>query len=319
MDENTAEYSISWQGTVTGPYSIKEIRSMLKSGRINSLYRIKVEGEWLMLRDYLAQIDRAQRDLVSRKEKYSGAQLAHSDIGKINQPAPHVVTEIKESLSPEMPSSDLPCFHVNRRGQKLGPFTRDQIQDMLNSGMLSTDDLYWKEGNQDWLTIRNAFQRTNPPLMIPQAERRASAANLSSVYPGFWLRLGAYLIDSVLSSVVIFIAAFLWGFTMAASGVYDRDLIEGSGSIIGVLGVWLYYALFESSSKQATPGKLAFDFVVTDMNGERISFGKATARYFGMILSGLMLGFGFIMCAFTEKKQCLHDILAGCLMFKKNN
>jgi uncharacterized RDD family membrane protein YckC len=106
---------------------------------------------------------------------------------------------------------------------------------------------------------------------------------------------------------------------MAASGVYDRDLIEGSGSIIGVLGVWLYYALFESSSKQATPGKLAFDFVVTDMNGERISFGKATARYFGMILSGLMLGFGFIMCAFTEKKQCLHDILAGCLMFKKNN
>jgi uncharacterized RDD family membrane protein YckC len=190
---------------------------------------------------------------------------------------------------------------------------------MLNSGMLSTDDLYWKEGNQDWLTIHNAFQRTNPPLMIPQAERRASAANLSSVHPGFWLRLGAYLIDSILSSVVIFIAAFLWGFTMAASGVYDRDLIEGSGSIIGVLGVWLYYALFESSSKQATPGKLAFDFVVTDMNGERISFGKATARYFGMILSGLMLGFGFIMCAFTEKKQCLHDILAGCLMFKKNN
>jgi uncharacterized RDD family membrane protein YckC len=94
--------------------------------------------------------------------------------------------------------------------------------------------------------------------------------------------------------------------------------LGGIGFVVGIVGSWLYYALFESSPKQATPGKLACGFVVTDMNGGRISFGKATGRYFGMIISTLILFIGFIMCAFTEKKQCLHDMMAGCLMYKKN-
>lgn len=318
MDENIAEYSISWQGTVTGPYSIKEIRSMLKAGRINSLYRIKFEGEWLMLRDYLAQIDRDQRDAVSSKEEFFRAHEEQIYKEQSDQLVPNGVPERRDSISIDMLPSDLPCFHISRKGQRLGPFSRDQIQDMLNSGMLSPDDLYWKEGNQGWLTIRNGFHRTSPPLMNEKSERVSLVSNYST-HPGFWIRFGAHFIDALLSSIVTFIAAFIFIFTIAASGLDDRALLEGLGSLLGIIGPWLYFALFESSSKQATPGKLAFDFVVTDMNGDRISFGRATGRYFGRILSGLLLGFGFVMCAFTEKKQCLHDILAECLMFKKNN
>ena len=59
-------------------------------------------------------------------------------------------------------------------------------------------------------------------------------------------------------------------------------------------------------------------FIVTDLRGRRISFGQASARHFAKIVSALILGIGFLMCAWTERKQCLHDMMAGCLMFKKS-
>jgi uncharacterized RDD family membrane protein YckC len=62
---------------------------------------------------------------------------------------------------------------------------------------------------------------------------------------------------------------------------------------------------------------MALGIKVTDLSGERIGFGKATGRYFGKIISGLILLIGYIMVAFTEKKQGLHDMMAGCLVVSK--
>jgi uncharacterized RDD family membrane protein YckC len=70
----------------------------------------------------------------------------------------------------------------------------------------------------------------------------------------------------------------------------------------------------ESSSRQATVGKIALGLRVTDLNGERITFLRATGRYFGKIISGMILYIGFIMAAFTEKRQALHDLMAECLV-----
>ena len=80
--------------------------------------------------------------------------------------------------------------------------------------------------------------------------------------------------------------------------------------------MWLYYAFLESSSWQGTIGKKVVGLRVTDMNGNRISFGRATGRYFGMILSGMICFIGWLMIAFTEKKQGLHDMLASTLVLK---
>jgi uncharacterized RDD family membrane protein YckC len=77
---------------------------------------------------------------------------------------------------------------------------------------------------------------------------------------------------------------------------------------------WLYYALCESSAWQGTVGKKLMGLRVTDTRGQRIGFGQATGRHFGKMLSGLILGFGFIMIAFTEQKQGLHDQMAGTLV-----
>jgi len=98
------------------------------------------------------------------------------------------------------------------------------------------------------------------------------------------------------------------GFALLGGGVTFILLLFGS---------WLYEAFMESSSYQATVGKMIFGMKVTDLNGNRISFERATGRHFAKWLSGVILGIGYIMVAFTERKQGLHDILAGTLVPRK--
>jgi uncharacterized RDD family membrane protein YckC len=80
---------------------------------------------------------------------------------------------------------------------------------------------------------------------------------------------------------------------------------------------WLYYSLLESSAWQATLGKKALGLEVTDLDGNRIGFGRATGRFFAKFISWIILLIGYIMAGFTEKKQALHDILAGTLVIRK--
>jgi uncharacterized RDD family membrane protein YckC len=94
-------------------------------------------------------------------------------------------------------------------------------------------------------------------------------------------------------------------------------VFQGVNYLVNTVGGWLYYALMESSRFQGTLGKMAVQIKVTDLEGNRISFGRATGRYFGKIVSGLTLLVGYIMVAFTRQKQGLHDIMAGCLVVRK--
>jgi uncharacterized RDD family membrane protein YckC len=77
---------------------------------------------------------------------------------------------------------------------------------------------------------------------------------------------------------------------------------------------WIYYAGFESSRSQATPGKLLMHIVVTDMNGNKPTFARVTLRHFAKFLSTLIIFIGFLMIGLTKKRQGLHDTIAGCLV-----
>jgi uncharacterized RDD family membrane protein YckC len=143
-------------------------------------------------------------------------------------------------------------------------------------------------------------------------------------YAGFWTRFLAALIDGIVLFIVAIILGFIVGLVFgggSAAATGDASAGIGAATLIAqvlsaVIG-WLYYALQESSDKQATLGKQAMGIRVTDLNGGQISFGKATIRHFGKYLSSLILLIGYIMAAFTEKKQALHDIIAGTLVLKK--
>jgi uncharacterized RDD family membrane protein YckC len=121
---------------------------------------------------------------------------------------------------------------------------------------------------------------------------------------------------------MIVLLALIFGLLLRLAGVTDKNspLVLAVAAIIMIcffLGPWLYYALMESSKNQATVGKLALGLKVTDEKGKRISFGRASGRFFAKILSSIILGIGFLMIAFTEKKQGLHDEIAGCLVVKE--
>ncbi len=132
-------------------------------------------------------------------------------------------------------------------------------------------------------------------------------------YGGFWIRLGAYLIDFVIMIPVAFIIFAVTGtsFSEAAAGA-STSVTDLLNFVVGIA----YFVGFESSSWQATPGKKALGLIVTDSNGSRITVPRAIGRYFAKILSALILLIGFIMVAFTDRKQGLHDMIAGTLVVK---
>jgi uncharacterized RDD family membrane protein YckC len=84
-----------------------------------------------------------------------------------------------------------------------------------------------------------------------------------------------------------------------------------------MVATWLYFALMESSSWQATLGKKMLGLCVTDLGGNRLTLGRATGRTFAKYLSSTTAGVGYLLCGFTKKKQALHDIVANCLVLRQ--
>jgi uncharacterized RDD family membrane protein YckC len=151
------------------------------------------------------------------------------------------------------------------------------------------------------------------------------AAPGGAQYGGFWIRFVARLIDGAVVYIILGpIIVVLLSSYFATHHAVDRDQPPDAGffvmialiAVIAGLSVWLYEALMISSSKQGTLGKMVFRMKVTDLNGARISFGRATGRYFAKILSGMILNIGYIMAGFTERKQALHDMIAGTLVLR---
>lgn len=165
-----------------------------------------------------------------------------------------------------------------------------------------------------------------------------------SRYAGFWTRFAALLLDgiilyipnAILSAIVfaVFGLTPLWQemeqLSRSGAPVDDGQATELMTrffaafvpsmilyTILSIVITWLYFALMESSTKQATLGKMACGIVVTDMNGKRISFGRATGRYFmKTFVSGILL-IGYLMAAFTQRKQALHDLVAKTLVLRR--
>ncbi len=139
-------------------------------------------------------------------------------------------------------------------------------------------------------------------------------------YGGFWIRVVAAIIDSIILRIVVSPLHFIFGGLglagmMTGAPHVGLGILGGGVTVIAMLfGSWLYEALMESSSYQATVGKMIFGMKVTDLYGNRISFGRATGRHFAKWLSAMILGIGYIMVGFSERKQGLHDLLAGTLV-----
>jgi len=138
------------------------------------------------------------------------------------------------------------------------------------------------------------------------------------VYAGFWKRYAANFLDSFVVAIGTFPISMIFNVVGAASG--DQGMMMGMSLLAMLCNLIIgicYYAGFHASRGGATLGKMAVGIKVVRSDGERITFLRGIGRYFGLILSSLLLFIGLIMAAFTERKQALHDMLCDTLVVDK--
>ena len=172
-----------------------------------------------------------------------------------------------------------------------------------------------------------------PPAPMAGIERGSAPLP----YAGFWVRFVASLIDGLILGIPFWIVVMVLIFMLGGFGLMlHRNPVNPVDPraaaalfapiffffLLGMLAFlilqWLYFAAMESSERQATFGKSVMSLRVAGYEGQRISFGHATGRFFAKLVSGMIpLGLGYIMAGFTEKKQALHDLIAGTLVLKK--
>ena len=123
------------------------------------------------------------------------------------------------------------------------------------------------------------------------------------VYASFWSRFGALILDWLI--IVIPMTILNYTVFIGHQGVY---------SLVNIVVSWIYSAMMESGPGMATLGKRALGIKVTDLEGNRMTFGQATGRHFAKYLSALILLIGYFMMLWDERSQTLHDKIAGAFV-----
>lgn len=226
-------------------------------------------------------------------------------------------------------------FYYGVQGERYGPVTREQLSTLIENGRLGPGDYLWDELRDEWIPLSEHPDFAGPLLAAAQhAERNAPA--IGRPYAGFLLRLSAHFVDALF----LMLPAMIWSAIVFTIVDIDPDSVdpvalgeapfspENRAQTIALLrwqawfygGLatieWLYRAGFESSALQGTLGKRIFGLIVVDGRGRRISFGHATLRHFCKLLSWLSIGFGFMLILFNDRRQGLHDQLAGTYVLR---
>jgi uncharacterized RDD family membrane protein YckC len=215
-------------------------------------------------------------------------------------------------------------------GIQQGPVSRIVLLRLLSgggAGGLPGEALVWHEGMPDWVAANAVAELTVPvasaatvaqPMLnygVADSVYQPPAGSLQ--YAGFWIRLLAGIIDVVVRCFAYFVA----GSAVEAilQGTPLGFIYQQYSGFLWIFLSWLYFASMQSSTTQASLGMMAVGLRVTDLNGRRITFGRATGRYFASLLSGccLILCIGYLMIAWTIQAQALHDKIADTLVLYK--
>lgn len=237
-------------------------------------------------------------------------------------------------------------YYADGAGTRVGPLTEADFRAAVNDGKVTGDTLVWKKGMPEWSPFSQVALPSAPTLSssdsVQDAMRSALAGesvapeNKDEVaqmiregidpaevgtfqYGGFWIRFGAYFIDSLILQVVILIIQFGGGAILMSVPEESPLAIAATLSIFII--PWLiamaYYTYFHGNpNHQATLGKKLLNLRVITAEGEDVSYLRAFGRYWAAILSGLLLAIGYIIAAFDDEKRTLHDHICNTRVIK---
>ncbi len=285
-------YFVRSMGRIVGPFDLDRLRKLRARGQFGPGCEISIDRSQWRPWDAIDTSDPASAGRKSRAAEVRESGAASPATVAVGSPA----------------EGD---WHYSKNGQSLGPVSLSQLESLISSGAVTPSDLVWSQNLPDWQPLSEVAQFRRLRNVAALSAATASPGQIR--YANFWKRLAAQIYDQTILGVITFgFAVLLTSYAIPAGATPQQTYVALS---IGVLLIhWLYYAAMESSAMQGTFGKLAIELRVVDMQGRRIGFGRASGRFFGKILSGLMLGIGCLMIGMTPKRQGMHDMLTDCLV-----
>lgn len=206
---------------------------------------------------------------------------------------------------------------IAKREQRTGPFTVQQIETMISSGMVDISDMAWHAELLDWAPLHQVLGICPPPPRADATTEIPKAPKPKSKNSGLPARFGSRFVAIIIDNLVLFPINFAVTIALLVATKASEDSIAIVWNFSGILISFLYFSVMESSPKRATLGKMTLGLVVVDYKGKRLSFDKAASRFVGRFISALILGIGFLMPLWTKRRQCLHDIIASTLVIQK--
>ncbi|MEK6681978.1 MAG: RDD family protein, partial [Nitrospirota bacterium] len=209
------------------------------------------------------------------------------------------------------------------------PFSKGGQRGISKGGMGGFEEPILTE-TETVTSFDNDFGSTTPsPISAESMEEPASYESLPP-YPdaeslpkgGFWIRLAAAFVDGIILLIVQSIFGFFVGMGVGMGSVMRGGIPEEGQMLSGIIAffvtifIGIAYSVFFVGWRGQTPGKMALKLKIIQINGEEMTYGKAFLRWIGYSISGLTLGIGYFMVAFTKQKQGLHDKIAGTYVIR---
>lgn len=248
-------------------------------------------------------------------------------------------------------SGDMPWYYANS-GDRQGPVSDEEFFQLIANGRVRDDTLVWKQGMPDW----RRYSELAPSLAVPPAlpaaanlspgESRTASTVVSTPefiracgvagrqYAGFWIRFVAVVIDGIILGIGGQLVGSLVQATLFPDGLRRlaelRDHPESAdpGSVVFIFQMMavmllvttllgIAYDIFFLRRYAATPGKLAVGIRIERADGSPLSVGRIIGRYFGRMLSSLLLFVGYLIAAFDDEKRALHDFICDTRVVKR--
>lgn len=297
-------YFVRSMGRVTGPFDAERLRKLRARGQFGPGSEVSVDKVHWSSWNSLEAVTRPTTEKRGRLP-VDGSESVETEIR---------LPPVARGPAPLPPNASE--WHYAANSTSHGPVSVEELRALLAAGTLPRSALVWRDGMENWQpasTVAELSEGTSGTSNQVSQTRAAARSRSEPRYANFWRRLAAWWFDQLILTVIGYGLALVVVSYVLPSGV-SWELIYITATCALLLLNWLYHAAFESSSLQATLGKLAIELKVTTLSGDRIGFGRASGRYFAKILSALLFGIGFMMIAFTPRRQALHDLLTDCLV-----